>query len=199
MNDFSKENELTPQEQSAFENLRQVSVPPELEGKVVDGLKQADLLNVEPKKIVTMKNWIYTAAASIAFFVIGYYVAGMQNTTQPEPAMEEPMMTTADNQTKYVVLLWEDDAFKGDDQELIGEYSNWGQDWGQKGKVVGGEKLAYDYRWFGESFEEAASPGILSGFFVIAANSYDEAIDITETHPHTKYGGRIELREIEKL
>ena len=82
---------------------------------------------------------------------------------------------------------------------MVNEYMAWGQDWGQKGKLGDGKKLVLQTKWLGERFEQSSSPGPLTGFFIIQAENYDEALSITKTHPHTGYGGRIELREIEKL
>jgi len=36
---------------------------------------------------------------------------------------------------------------------------------------------------------------VLGGFYEIAADSYDEAVKIAQTHPHLEYGGTIEVRK----
>lgn len=187
--------ELTMMELEAFTRFKEVEIPPDLEDIIINRLESENMFNKRQKEF-TMNNWIYTAAASIAFFAIGYFLAPsgknkIETTTSIETAPSEF--------TQYAILLFEDESFRGDDQELIKEYSTWGQDWGQKGKVVGGQKLSYVSKWYGEDFDNALSPGTLSGFFIIQAENYQEALAITETHPHTNYGGRIELREIEKL
>ncbi len=187
--------ELSVMELGAFSNLKEVQIPPGLEDTIVDRLELENMFNKQPKEI-TMNHWIYTAVASIAFFVIGYYVAPSVSNDNKEANNQETMTS---QQTKYAILLFEDESFRGDDQELVSEYSAWGSDWGQKGKVVGGEKLSYVSKWYGDKFDASLSPGTLSGFFIIQAEDYEEALAITETHPHTNYGGRIELREIEKL
>jgi hypothetical protein len=38
--------------------------------------------------------------------------------------------------------------------------------------------------------------GEMSGFFLIRANDRDEALAVARTHPHLRYGGSIEVREI---
>jgi len=181
---------LSKQEQEAFQKLGEVSMPTGLEDEMAIRLESENLFNKRQKEF-TMKNWIYTVAASVAFFVLGYFLAPLDTASNSEPTgLELP---------QYAILLFEDDSFKGDDQALMSEYMAWGQDWGQKGKLVDGKKLTYQSRWLGEDFNNPSSPGILAGFFIIQAENYEEALTITETHPHTNYGGRIELREIEKL
>jgi hypothetical protein len=44
-------------------------------------------------------------------------------------------------------------------------------------------------------FTEATE--VIGGYFVISAADYAEAIEISRDCPHLRYGGRIELREIE--
>ena len=38
---------------------------------------------------------------------------------------------------------------------------------------------------------------MIGGLFTIKAADYDEAVEISKECPHLKYGGRVELREIE--
>ena len=82
----------------------------------------------------------------------------------------------------------------------------WSQKLGAEGKLVGGQKLrdeggrhlsGYngDFRVTDGPFAEAKE--VIGGFFSITAADYDEAVEISKECPHLKYGGRIELREIE--
>jgi hypothetical protein len=36
----------------------------------------------------------------------------------------------------------------------------------------------------------------LGGFYLIEAASYDEAVEITKTHPHVEFGGTVEIRQL---
>jgi len=45
----------------------------------------------------------------------------------------------------------------------------------------------------------AESKEIVGGFYVISAKDYKEACQVAEGSPHLKYGGRIEVREIEEM
>jgi len=111
----------------------------------------------------------------------------------------------------YILLLHEKPSdFSGLSNEqieaVISEYMAWSQKLGAEGKLVGGQKLrdeggrhlsGYngDFRVTDGPFAEAKE--VIGGFFSITAADYDEAVEISKECPHLKYGGRIELREIE--
>lgn len=91
-------------------------------------------------------------------------------------------------------------------QNIIGEYVAWRNRIAEQGRLIGGEKLANE----GGRHIKAESGSIrvtdgpytevkeaLGGFFAINANDYDEAVEISKGCPHLKYGGWIELREID--
>jgi len=111
----------------------------------------------------------------------------------------------------YLLLLHERPSdFSGLSNEqieaVISEYMAWSKKLGAEGKLVGGQKLrdeggrhlsGYngDFRVTDGPFAEAKE--VIGGFFSITAADYDEAVEISKECPHLKYGGRIELREIE--
>ncbi len=93
-------------------------------------------------------------------------------------------------------------------EKVIGDYMAWSNKLGEEGKLVGGEKLKDDggkhlsinngsLRVTDGPFTEAKE--IIGGYFTINAANYEEAVKIAETCPHLKYGGRIELREVESM
>jgi len=91
-------------------------------------------------------------------------------------------------------------------QAVIAEYVAWSQKIEAAGKYVGDQKLKDDggkrLSGFNGDFRVTDGPyaeakEVIGGFFTISADSYDEAVDISKDCPHLKYGGRIELREIE--
>jgi hypothetical protein len=45
----------------------------------------------------------------------------------------------------------------------------------------------------------AESKEVVGGFFVIGAKDYPEACEIAETCPHLKFGGRIEVRQVDEM
>lgn len=92
-------------------------------------------------------------------------------------------------------------------QGIIAEYLAWRDEIAGQDRLIGGEKLANE----GGKHIRANGGGIrvtdgpyaevkeaLGGFFAIKAADYDEAVEISKTCPHLKYGGWIEVREIDE-
>lgn len=93
-----------------------------------------------------------------------------------------------------------------DIEQIIGEYVAWSNAVAEQGKMVGGKKLKDEggkslmlnngsLRVTDGPFAEAKE--VIGGYFAITADNYDEAVQTAQTCPHLKYGGRIELREVE--
>lgn len=91
-------------------------------------------------------------------------------------------------------------------QKVIAEYVAWRHKIEADGKFVGGEKLKDEggKHLFGENGSFRVTDGpyteakeVIGGFFTIAADNYDAAVETASGCPHLKFGGRIELREIE--
>jgi hypothetical protein len=111
----------------------------------------------------------------------------------------------------YILLLHEKpsdfSALSADAiQAVIAEYVAWSQNVGEQGKMVGGQKLRDEggkhLNGFGGEFRATDGPfaeakEVIGGIFTIDAASYDEAIEIAKDCPHLKYGGWIEVREVE--
>ena len=93
-----------------------------------------------------------------------------------------------------------------DIQGMINDYKNWRNGVAEKGKLAGGAKLRDEggkhitgangeIRVTDGPFAEAKE--VIGGYFAITADNYDEAVELCKDCPHLKYGGRIELREVE--
>lgn len=114
---------------------------------------------------------------------------------------------------KFMLLLHEDpsafaDLSPSDIQQAIEEYVAWRVGLTEEGRVVGGDKLTDDggrvltgtdgdLRVVDGPFAEAKE--VIGGYFMVRAADYDEAVEISRTCPHLRYGGRIELRQVEDL
>ena len=112
---------------------------------------------------------------------------------------------------EYLLLLHEQPSdFAGfspeDLEKVIGEYIAWRKKLESEGKFAGGQKLRDeggrhlagwngDFRVTDGPYTEAKE--VIGGFFSVKAADYNEAVEISKECPHLKYGGRIELREIE--
>lgn len=77
--------------------------------------------------------------------------------------------------------------------------------WSQKPFTKGGKRLAEDFgrivrpqagkpRVTDGPYSEAKE--VLGGFYVIEADNYDHAVELTLAHPHLEYNGVVEVRHI---
>jgi hypothetical protein len=93
-------------------------------------------------------------------------------------------------------------------QAVIADYNAWRAKLEAAGRIRGGNKLKDEggrhlslnngkLRVVDGPFAEAKE--VMGGYFIVEASSYDDAIKISEECPHLKYGGRIELREVDLL
>ena len=111
----------------------------------------------------------------------------------------------------YMLLLHEQPSdfsqYSAEDmQAVVAEYVAWRHAIEAQGRFVSAEKLKDEggrhlamtdsgLRVTDGPFAEAAE--VIGGYFSIIADSYDHAVELSSGCPHLKYGGRIELREIE--
>ncbi len=114
--------------------------------------------------------------------------------------MEQFMLLLHDSTTGFGDLSPEDI------QAVIAEYVGWRSEIADKGRLVGGEKLTDEggrhlrmndgeIRVTDGPYAEAKE--VLGGYFAIKAADYDEAVEISKSCPHLRYGGWIELRKID--
>jgi hypothetical protein len=87
-------------------------------------------------------------------------------------------------------------------------YMGWAERMQAAGKLRGGEKLSDDAgRVLRRSQDRVAvtdgpyteSKELVAGYFILAAEDYDEACRLAEGCPHLTYGGRIEVRQIDPM
>jgi hypothetical protein len=78
----------------------------------------------------------------------------------------------------------------------VQEYRAWAQGLGREGRLVRGEKLKDGARVLGPE-PAGVSAGALQGFFLIRADSLEEAEAIARASPHRGHGGTIALREVD--
>lgn len=114
---------------------------------------------------------------------------------------------------RYILFLHEQPAkFAGmsaaDIARVIGEYKAWAASLRVKNALAGGEKLADGpgrmVRREGSDAVVAEGPyaesrELVSGYFIVVAADIDAAASLSRDCPHLRYGGRIEIREIQEL
>ncbi len=93
-------------------------------------------------------------------------------------------------------------------EAVIGEYITWRKKIEADGKYVASDKLkdeggrlltGYEGGFRVTDGPYAEAKEVIGGYYTISAADYDEAVDVSKSCPHLKYGGRIELREVESL
>ncbi len=179
--------ELTPEERAAFDELSNFKLPPaSLEARVINELKNQGLIEKQKTMNIYLK-WTASVAASVLIFFAGSYW-GKQSIENSD----------IDPNLAYMLILHEDESFRpGDPMAMFEEYGNWMQDIIDRGIKITGHELdneavmvkASSETHFGEEATERTS-----GYFIVEAESREEALEIARKNPHVKYGGTIELK-----
>jgi hypothetical protein len=93
-------------------------------------------------------------------------------------------------------------------QAVIQKYNNWTAKLEQSGRLVGLNKLRDEHgrNITGFGADQVVTDGpyaetkeVIGGYWIITAESYEEAIEWARECPTLEYGGRVEVREIEDL
>ena len=126
-------------------------------------------------------------------------------------AVAHAQTATAPTRARFLLLLHEDASYQASavpgQSDRVAEYQAWAKELGERGQMVGGEKLQDAGTVLNGAQARAVTaaelpqgkPGGLAGYFVIAAKDSSEALAIARSCPHLKYGGTIVLRPIEDL
>ena len=198
------EDELSAEERRALGGLvREKMPPPLLEERVVETLKSSQLLRPSGSVRGPRATRLGLAvAASLLFFMLGA-LAGARWASRPgrqpvapgfmlvlRSAPEQPQPRSSDEVTRRV-----------------GEYGDWAGQLRRQGLYVDGEKLGREARVLrgtdgsaaaSESPSDAGASAI-AGYFLIGARDYEHAVRVAQGCPHLKYGGTIEVRQIDRF
>jgi hypothetical protein len=91
---------------------------------------------------------------------------------------------------------------------IMKEYMAWTERLRAEGRHKGGEKLTEDPgkvlrpnggRTVVTDGPYAESKEVVGGYYVVSAADYAEAVRVAEGSPHLKFGGRIEIRQIDQM
>ena len=172
-------------------SLQTESIPPAgLEERIVSNLRERQLIQLRPEKMITPYRLIAVAACLVSF-VAGMSYQKMRSTSAATVSMSE---------STFVLFLLEGSSYQDaqgqeQQQERISAYRNWAIDLRKQGIPVSGTKLQDEKNLLGEIVEETVQEEI-SGYFLIDAESREEALAIARKCPHLQFGGRIEVRRI---
>lgn len=183
-------DELSKQEQEAFQRLANESITMEsLKSKTMSRLKEDGLVD-DARGKSSRASYVWKIAASVALLAVGYWMGSRELfVTMPSSSMN-----------KYALFLYENSEFTvPEGSNLVADYSAWAGNLATQNRLIGAEKLNdQELFWLGKpTVQNSASK--LTGYFIFYAADYTEAKRIAETHPHTHYGGGIELRPIDVI
>jgi hypothetical protein len=157
---------------------RELQPDPALEDRVVGALvASADIGTgaVVPRRGLRRRRWAWAAAAAAAAALVLAMVL----------PWSRPTHSTARG-ASYVLLLYEDASYRapapGHGAERVAEYGRWADSLRAAGEL--------------ERAAALAGSGAITGFFIVRAESDEEAARLAAACPHTKYGGRVEARRL---
>jgi hypothetical protein len=184
------DEELSAAERSALRELRRDVAPPgALERRVLEALKSGAGLGASPAVFRRMRIVSFAAAAAI-LFGLGLWV-GSRISTRGAPASKA--------QTRYLLLLeGPGDPPPGEEARRVEEYKRWARSVTESGYAITGEKLRPEVFRLGAETSQGGDESV-RGFFVIAADSDREALEIARGCPHLLHGGRIVVRPIDPV
>jgi hypothetical protein len=114
---------------------------------------------------------------------------------------------------KYMLLLHDNPAAFANIspeqmQKVIEKYVAWGNRLREKGVIRGGEKLTDEPGKVmrGKTGQIRVTDGpyseskeVLGGYYLVEADTYEQAIDQARDCPHFEYGGTIEVRQVDAM
>ena len=165
-----------------------LSPPPALEQATVAKLQSRGLLS---RRRIPHARLLLTAAAVLAAFGVGFRVGQAPRRAAPGQA----------SSTRFVLFL---EPLPGEtpgahEPDRVAEYRDWARRVSWSGRAISGEKLRSEVRFVGPgtaSPEETLS-GRVSGYFVISARDYEDALAVARDCPHVRHGGVIVVRPID--
>lgn len=114
---------------------------------------------------------------------------------------------------QYMLILHDtvgefDDVSPSKMQAIIQKYGAWAKSLAERGLHAGGEKLSDDA---GRHLKQengsvtvvdgpyAEAKEVVGGYFMVKAESLDDAEALARDCPHLEYGGRIEIRQVDHV
>lgn len=156
--------------------------PRELQERVVRELRRGGAFGRRGAAV-----WTLATAASLVFFLAGWSLGGRRSAPAPDP---RPL---------YMLLLYDVTPTPPQEEAArVSEYGAWARRVGAGGNLKGAEKLKDEAVVLGPAFA-GPEEGTLGGFFVIAAETREQALEIARECPHLRYGGRVVVRPIDPV
>ena len=190
-----QDDELTPDEQSAYAALpREVAPPPGLEDRVTRAVLIGDAAPeaTRPATAPWQTGLLRAAAAAVIFFA---GAAAGRATAPPAPPTPQSAVSY-DERPPYLLTLYGGAPLaRKSPEELFEEYSAWARELYDGGHLIASARLASEREVFGD-WGWVPTERLPGGFFYIRASSREEAQAIARESPHVRYGGAVELRGV---
>ncbi len=181
----SDDSDLRPE---ALRALAPVPEPPErLEQRVLQSLRANGTLTASMGR-----RWFRRSLAAAA--LVAAFIGG--RLTTPSPAPPGP---------RWMVLLYEDAAFRGPDpgaeQSYVEEYRAWAAGLRRRRQLVDGAELlpaaaVLGPEGAGPSAPPASDAARLTGYFIIVAPTLEAARALTADIPHLRHQGRVTIQPL---
>ncbi|MDW3193108.1 MAG: YciI family protein [Cytophagales bacterium] len=182
-----REEHLNENDQRLINQLEKELMPPtHIEEQLVNQLKFEGHIVKENK--MNIGRIIIGIAASILLFLGGtWYGKTTSNQISITPEMG------------YMLLLHEDEQFTpGDPIEMFEEYAAWMQNTFVRGVKITGHELVNEAVLIRKGKPNEAqgedAETRTTGYFILEANSLEEALAVAQENPHVKYGGTVEVK-----
>ena len=181
------EDKLSNAEKELFRQLQGEKNPPkELERAIVERLKNEQLIVQKSTRLIYLR-WAASIAASIILFISGIYYEQL-NTSH---------MVQIEPTKGYMLLLHEDEQFTpGDPMEMFSEYESWMTSTFESGIKITGQELKEEAVLVNRDGRASKNgkEARTTGYFVLEAETLEEAVQVAKENPHIKYGGTIEVK-----
>lgn len=199
-------DDLSEAEKRSLAALAKDKLPPaELEERIVAELRSKQLITSSSVTRWTgVLRYVSAAAAAVLIFALGMEIGARRASLSGDGA-------SSSGARQFMLLLFETPGvFQAlppeRANEQVTEYVNWARSVAMSGVNISGEKLKEEGRTLfagSEGMQISAIPAAsegrsLAGYFAIEAEDFEQALKISSSCPHLKYGGEIELREIDQ-
>jgi hypothetical protein len=192
-----KEDDENPLDDELMRPLKEIKTASEsLERKIVKALKTEGLIRENAKR-PAFNLWKFAAAA---VFLVALFAAGFWAGQNSKNAREMATRTQV-----FALFLYEPVGIFQNNVDHAQEYSAWIRTIRTRGRLAGGEKLKESGRTIQinkgklliDQHPLRSKELPMGGYFLLQADSYEDALNIATQCPHLKYGGVIEIRQIE--
>jgi hypothetical protein len=191
-------DELSREERAKFAALPRERAPASaLEERIVGALKAKGLIRVAQSfQVWTLPRLAGAFAAAAVLLALGFGAGKWQSDSKHVDS----------HRSLFVLFLYGGEA-EGDEASKVVEYGRWARTIRESKRMITGEKLKEGGQLLRKvegqlQIREAKSldgQNMLGGYFLIEAESYDDALKVAASCPHLKYGGLIELRQIDQI